>query len=249
MLKKIKTYYRNGETFLNDPFHLAVNKLNSIERKKQPLRSDIINHIANFLNRKITYLEIGVRNPNDNFNLIKADIKYSVDPGVEFIENPVDFKMTSDEFFNQLRDGVVLDKMTRFDIIFVDGLHLADQVERDIENALCFIKEDGFIILHDCNPPSEFHAREVLQYSISPAMQYWNGTTWKAFFKTRLRNDLFSCCIDTDWGVGIISKSINLGPHSNVSNPFYEFKTFEQNRKDSLNLMHFDEFVSLLKLV
>ena len=247
MLKKIKTYYRNGETFLNDPFHLAVSKLNSIERKKQPLRSDIINHIANFLNRKITYLEIGVRNPNDNFNLIKADIKYSVDPGVEFAENPVDFKLTSDEFFNQLRDGVVLDKMTRFDIIFIDGLHLADQVERDIENALYFIKEDGFIILHDCNPPSEFHAREEYLYQISPAMNTWNGTTWKAFFKARLRRDISSCCIDSDWGVGIITKSINLGAYSKVSNPYFEFKTFEQNRKDTLNLISFDEFLIKIK--
>jgi hypothetical protein len=247
MLKKIKTYYRNGEIFLNDPIHLAVNELNSIERKKQPLRSDIINHIAKSLNRKITYLEIGVRNPNDNFNLIKADVKYSVDPGVEFLENPVDFKMTSDEFFNQLRDSVVLNIMTRFDIIFVDGLHLADQVERDIENALCFIKDDGFIILHDCNPPSEFHAREEYSYQISPAMNTWNGTTWKAFFKARLRKDIFSCCVDSDWGVGIISKTINLGDHSKVSNSYYEFKTFEQNRKDSLNLISFDEFLNKIK--
>jgi hypothetical protein len=242
MLKQIKKYYRNGKTFLNDPFHIEANKLNIKEIHKQPLRTDVINYLINFLGNKITYLEIGVRNPDQNFNLVNADIKYSVDPGIEFSENPVDFKLTSDDFFNQLREGIILDKDIRFDVIFIDGLHLAEQVDRDINNALYFINENGFIVLHDCNPPSEYHAREEFLYGISPAMDIWNGTSWKAFYKTRLRNDIYSCCIDTDWGVGIISKSINLGNFSKVSNPYYEFKVFEANRTDSLNLMSFDAF-------
>ena len=59
------------------------------------------------------YLEIGVRNPQHNFNHIKANKKYSVDPGVEFKSNPVDFKITSDVFFLKLsRSEVLSNKIT-----------------------------------------------------------------------------------------------------------------------------------------
>ena len=248
MINKIKTYYLSGARFLNDPFHQTVGQLNKNEMLKRPNRTHIINHLIQYLNRDITYLEIGVRNPNDNFNLIEAKNKYSVDPGLEFTENPVDFKLTSDAFFEQLKQGKILNPSLRFDVIFIDGLHLAEQVEKDIDNALAFIKEDGFIILHDCNPPSEWHAREEYHYQISPAMNNWNGTTWKAFYKARLREDIFSCCIDTDWGVGILSKTLKLGPSSKINNPYFEFKIFENHRKDSLNLITFNELKSILNV-
>ena len=134
----------------------------------------------------------------------------------------------------------------KFDVIFIDGLHLAEQVERDISNSLKFLKDDGFIVMHDCNPPSEYHASENYSYRLSPAKDYWNGTTWKAFVKSRQSKDYYSCCIDTDWGVGIISKKINLGNSSSISNPFYEFNTLDLNRKESLNLMNFDSFKEII---
>jgi hypothetical protein len=189
-------------------YHRTAPKLSDKERAKRPFRHEIINLLLKEIKDPV-YLEIGVRNPDGNFNKINATTKYSVDPGVEFEKNPVDFQMTSDDFFAKIRSGEVL-KDVKFDGIFIDGLHLADQVERDIENALDFIKDDGYIIMHDCNPPSEWHARERYDYVFSPAMKSWNGTTWKAFVKARQRKDTFSCCIDTDWGVGIISKKIKI---------------------------------------
>lgn len=151
-------------------------------------------------------MEIGVRFPEENFIKIQANTKYGVDPGIENKENPVDFKLTSDDFFNQLRNGKILNPQFKFDVIFIDGLHLADQVDRDIINSLEFIHNDGFIVLHDCNPPTEFHALESHDYKLSPAKGYWNGTTWKAFFKWRQNNSVFSCCIDTDWGIEFYQK-------------------------------------------
>ena len=118
-------------------------------------------------------------------------------------------------------------------------------MEKDINNALSFINDDGFILMHDCNPPTEWHARENYRFDLTPAKQYWNGTTWKAFVKARERNDLFSCCIDTDWGIGVISKKINLGEPNKVSNPYFEFAVFEKNRTESLNLISFKEFQGL----
>lgn len=240
--QKIYNYYNWGGRFLSDPYHLRVQKLNEQEGLKAPKRYDIINYLLSTFKRSTIYLEIGVRNPEDNFNKINATTKYSVDPGIEFKANPVDFKVTSDEFFKRLREGNFLSKDTLFDVIFIDGLHLAEQVDRDIENALEFIKEDGFIILHDCNPPTEWHAREEHNYTISPAGQQWNGTTWKAFLKWRYVPIIHSCCIDTDWGVGIISKTRHLALAPKTANPFYEFKVLDKNREDQLGLMEFEEF-------
>lgn len=240
--KKIKNYYNWGGRFINDPFNLATKESNDIEVAKNPLRSDVINFLLSSIDRENVYLEIGVRNPIDNFNKINAAIKYSVDPGLEFKKNPVDFVLTSDEFFDHIRKGKILTKDVLFDVIFIDGLHLADQVERDIKNALDFVQDDGFIVVHDCNPPTEWHARETYSYDLSPAKQFWNGTTWKAFTKIRLNQNVTSACIDSDWGIGIITKKLVFNSLSVTMNPYFEYFVFDQNRKELLNLMSFDEF-------
>lgn len=245
--RKMKTSYIWGDYYLNDQELIKVRDLSEKETKKRPLRSEVINLLLESLEKQdLKYLEIGVRNPADNFNLINVENKYSVDPGVEFKENPVDFKITSDEFFIQLRTGKILSKDIKFDVIFIDGLHLADQAERDINNALDFITDEGFIVVHDCNPPTEWHTRYNLKYELTPAGIYWNGTTWKAFVSFRQRDDYYSCCIDTDWGVGVIHKHINFGAKNNVSNEYLEFNIFDENRKNSLNLISFEKFREIL---
>lgn len=246
--KKTKIELCEKNHMLNDPFHIEANTKSIEEINKRPLRSDVINFLLSVLGKADTkYLEIGVRNPKDNFNKINCFEKYSVDPGFEFGANPVDFKMTSDEFFNQIRNGDILKRDFKFDVIFIDGLHLANQVENDIINSLEHINDNGFIVLHDCNPPSEFHARESYSYWISPAGDYWNGTTWKAFFKYRQNKELYSCCIDTDWGIGIISKKVNLGNPTVIKNPYYEYLILDKNRSESLNLIDFEDFKESLK--
>lgn len=248
---KILSYsgYRNkialANNYLNNQFHIDTYEKTKKEYKKRPYRYDIINFLLSKFDRETNYLEIGLRNPEENFNKINSKNKYSVDPGIEAEINYSDYKMTSDEFFSQLNSGKILNTQIRFDIIFIDGLHLAEQVERDIHNSLSYLKDDGFLVLHDCNPPTLFHASEEYYYRLSPSGGAWNGTTWKAFFNLRKRNDVFSCCIDSDWGVGVVSKIKNLGSPTLVKNDFFEFKTFEQNRKESLNLMSFETFRNL----
>jgi hypothetical protein len=245
--KEIRKFYNAGKRFLNDSFHINVHKKSIEEMNKRPLRTDIINYLLKSLCKSETkYLEIGVRNPNDNFALINSDTKFGVDPGIEFKENPVDFKLTSDTFFEQIKSGNILTKNIKFDVIFIDGLHLAEQVERDIQNALDYITDDGFVVLHDCNPPSEFHASETHAYKLSPAYGYWNGTTWKAFFKYRKKIEYYSCCIDADWGIGIISKKVNFGKPSTVQNPYYEFNVLEKYRLESLNLLSFEDLKKII---
>src|SRR5690606_17824114 len=92
------------------------------------------------------------------------------------------------------------------------------QVDEDIKNSLLYLKDDGFIVLHDCNPPSEFHQRESYEFYNSPAGGFWNGTTWKAFYKYRHQENLYSICFDTDWGVGVISKKA-MPLFNSINNP------------------------------
>ena len=243
-LLKIRSYmyYDRGKSFLNDPHYLETQRKEDVEYSKSPSRTTVINFLLSLQKNDTCYLEIGVRKPEDNFNHIRANKKYSVDPGIMYKPNPVDFKMTSDVFFQKLAQNEILDSNIRFDGSFIDGLHLAEQVDRDVENAFNYLKEDGFIVLHDCNPPSEGHARENLDYRDTPAGDNWNGTTWKAFLKWRCDPSVYSCCIDSDWGIGILSKKHPIGKNKNSVNTFFEFYDLDKNRKEYLNLIDFEDF-------
>jgi hypothetical protein len=208
-------------------------------------RFDIINLLIKKHNFK-KYLEIGVCNPDECFNLIECEDKDSVDPGVEFTDNPVKYPFTSDDFFDRLNKGET-DKPSgyKWDIIFIDGLHISHQVEKDILNSLDHLSEEGIIVLHDCNPPEMWFAREDLILDGIP--RAWNGTVWKSVYKLRAtRPDLFVCTVDTDWGVGIVKRGGQIC--CDFDNSFFEYRVFESNRKDHLNLISVEEFKNFLDL-
>ena len=221
-------------------------RLNNLEKNKQPFRDELIKFLLDKFPNNKKYLEIGVRIPADNFNQINCEIKYSVDPGIEYKENPVDFKLTSDDFFDKLSNGLILDKNIKFDVIFIDGLHLANQVYKDMFNSLNYLTDDGFIVLHDCNPPTEYHAREDHNFILSPARNFWNGSVWKAFYKMRFNTEVSCFCIDSDWGIGVITKRKYTEPLIEDFNPFLEYFIFDAQRKESLNLMDFETFKSMI---
>jgi hypothetical protein len=224
------------------------------ENQKRPSRTDILNYLLEICQRisgtnETSYLEIGVRIPTANFSSIKAFRKFGVDPGIEVPSQDVDFHMTSDEFFKKLDGGEVLSSEIRFDVVFVDGLHLAEQVDRDVANALRFTKDHGFVVLHDCNPPTEWFAREQYHFFRDHSRNCWNGSTWKAFLKWRSVSSISSCCIDTDFGVGILSKSFSLGAPNTSPNPFFEYQVLSNNRTAMLNLISFDELQRIVEAV
>lgn len=194
-------------------------------------RYDIINKIITAKGYK-NYLEIGVRN-GECFQKISCENKTGVDPFK--INESTTHEMTSNDFFDSL------DSDTRFDCVFIDGLHIDEQVYEDIENSLRFLSDDGVILIHDCNPPTKFHASETPVFG-PPANGDWNGTVYMALIKLRLyRKDLTLTTVDTDWGIGIIRKSpsqtLNVFPSDALS---WEF--FSLNRKEVLNLVSVDEF-------
>ena len=200
------------------------------------MRYNIINHLTARFGYK-SYIEIGLRNPRDCFDIIMIESKDSVDPGFESDINLAKYKFTSDEFFSNLEAGN-LDKPSDFkwDIIFIDGLHRSFQVEKDIENSLRHLSDNGTIVLHDCNPPTEYHARCAFSDLSTAAGGYWNGTVWKAVYKLRCTNpDVDVCVVDEDWGCGIVRRGSQ--KLCEFDNPYFEYDIFYENRQRHLNLI------------
>ncbi|MFH1759844.1 MAG: class I SAM-dependent methyltransferase [bacterium] len=196
------------------------------KRKKSEIlnRTGILNYLIKLYNYK-HYLEIGVRNPDENFNLIKAKYKAGVDP-----DGNCRYPMTPDSFFK-------INKNT-YDIIFIDGFHQDQQVIKDIDNSLNVLDENGTIVLHDCNPLEEINQTEIQHNGA------WNGTVWKAFAQFRMtRTYLEMYVVDTDWGVGIIRRGIQAA--LSATEDKLDFAFLENNRKALLNLITTDEFKKL----
>lgn len=203
-------------------------------------RIDIINFLSNKFGAK-NYLEIGVRNPWECFDHIICENKDSVDPGFENEENNVKYKYTSDEFFRLLEiGGLDKEKDFKWDLIFIDGLHTSYQVEIDIRNSLKHLSENGTIVLHDCNPPTEYHARADYHDWSTTAGGLWNGTVWKAVYKLRcFTPDVDVCVVDKDWGCGVVRRGSQ--ELCAFDNPYFDYDVFRNNRARHLNLISSDE--------
>jgi len=213
------------------------------DQERGARRYDLINSLIEARGFQ-TYLEIGVRNPEDCYSRIHAARKWSVDPGFESQANSATFPVTSDEFFGRLDAGELDGVPERWDVIFVDGLHRAEQVWRDIENSLRYLSPGGVVFLHDCLPPSESFARE--QYSWTLETDHcWNGTCWKAFSRYLETGKHAACVVASDWGVGVIdsSRSSDTQPKFG-SNPFFEFDVFVRSLDESKRRLEPEEFLS-----
>lgn len=190
-------------------------------------RVTIINSLIDTM-QYTKYLEIGVRFGNC-FKKIKIDHKDGVDPVFSEYTN---FNMTSDKFFEELDNSI------KYDIIFIDGLHHADQVYKDINNALSHLSKNGIIVCHDMNPQFEICQR------LTSVVRTWNGDCWKAFVKLRSeRTDLDMYTIATDHGIGLI----HIGHQQTIDIPTpLTYDYLEENRQLALNLIQPEEFSSLL---
>ena len=193
-------------------------------------RTNVINYLVKRMGHN-KYLEIGVRNPEHNFNRIKCQYKEGVDP------NPISkakYVMTSDEFFKKISK----DKM--YDCIFIDGLHEYKQTMRDIKNSLEHLSIGGSIILHDCNPCKRGCQEKSSKSKKRPLK--WNGTVWKAFADLRMsREDLCMYVVNIDNGCGVVrrghQKLFNKVPEKKMT---YDF--LKKNRKELLKLCSFNKF-------
>jgi hypothetical protein len=146
-------------------------------------RLALVNHIAA---RKpgARYLEIGC-DENQLFCAVPLADKIGVDP----VKGGT-HRMTSDAFFAQ--------NTSRFDLIFIDGLHTHDQVRRDVINAMQALAPGGWIALHDLVPRSweEEHVPRV-----SGA---WTGDVWKIALELAETPGVSFRIVMIDHGVGLV---------------------------------------------
>jgi len=184
--KSILNYYKNFYKFTSEKFipHSTYNSIN---------RVDIINA---FVENKpgsekshIKYLEIRCDDNKcfDNVNLPLIQ-KIGVDPNKGGTH-----RMTSDIFFESCKE--------KFDIIFIDGLHIYAQVQRDIINSLYFLKNDGKIIIHDMIP------KKWEMECVPRIYKSWNGDVWKIGVELANSTGINLRIFDCDHGVGIVEKS------------------------------------------
>ncbi|RYY36383.1 MAG: class I SAM-dependent methyltransferase [Sphingobacteriaceae bacterium] len=212
--------------------------------------------------KKVNYVEIGVQTGYCFFK-IKADRKLAVDPN--FIIKPTRkikayiknfsnfnnefFELTSDDFFEQKKS--YLEKIGGIDVIFIDGLHLYEQVTKDIENALRHLNEGGFILAHDCNPLSEtaavraYTSEEVAAMNLPGWNNTWNGDGWKSVVEIRAKyKNLDVKVFNTDHGVGVITKGtpekvLDFDPEQVEA---LTYADLDKNREEFLNLKAPEEF-------
>jgi hypothetical protein len=187
-------------------------------------RTDLLNHLAEKYNLQ-RYLEIGVQHTAQNFDKINCKYKVCVDPDPAANAS---FCLDSDAFFELILQDSWMGS-GNYDLIFIDGLHTAEQVKKDFENALKILSPNGFIVLHDCNPLKEEH-------TIVPRPTergHWNGDVYK------FASIIFpKVTVDIDNGMTVFKGSDDYKPGASV--PTWE--GFMKHRQHFLNLISWEEF-------
>ena len=172
-------YYFYGEKFF---------KRFNYNWSNYPSRFEIIQKIIDKKKYK-NYLEIGCHT-DENFSKIKIENKVGVDP-----VSGGTMKMTSDDFFK-------INKKS-FDCIFIDGLHVYEQVQKDIINSIEVLNSNGIIILHDCLP------NKIWNQIVPRIYGHWNGDVWRAIVEARTMENIDTYTCKADNGLGIILKRPN----------------------------------------
>jgi hypothetical protein len=177
---------------------------------------------------KAVYLEIGVSH-GAAFRRIGADEKIAVDPAFKLSARSrrlADAKARATHYFETTSDAFFAHE-TAFleqrgiDVALIDGLHTYGQVVRDVENTLRYLRDDGVIVLHDCNPASAWIACPATSYADFRAQNRWwdllclgfpawSGDVWKAIVYLRsTRDDLRVAVLKCDRGVAVVRKGLS----------------------------------------
>ncbi len=211
------------------------------------------------------YLEIGVDH-GDTFMPLNATRKVAVDPKFNFKfenrsdrERSVEFhEVTSDVYFaERVRNGDV------FDVIFLDGLHVAEQTIRDLLNAIMFVDRRGVIIVDDVVPES-YHASlasvselvQVREYLARHdgrllADQAWMGDVYKVpFFIQTFMQQFSYATIQENHGQTVLWRESrppqDIKPFSLEGVGRLEFKDFVGQRS-MLNVTPFSTILGSIK--
>ncbi len=207
------------------------------------------------------YLEIGVFNGHIFFK-VKSNFKIAVDPNFTFdsvrkfgksLLNPSNFnshffEKTSDDFFENDAEKILANK--KIELTFIDGMHEYEYALRDVENTLRYLDDAGAIVLHDCNPVKKESSISYKEWTETNSVEVWNGDVWKAILHLRcLRPDLSVFVLDTDEGLGIVTKKPSKSGLTFTKEQIesFDYEDLDKNRKEWLDLKpkeFFNEFLN-----
>jgi len=191
--------------------------------------SDLLNFLM-VIKGLSSYLEIGVCNRNHNFNKIITPYKTCVDPDPNA---GADFQCTSDFFFGTLNKLLPDDGGGQtFDLIFIDGLHYADQVRRDIQNAFDILNAGGYVVVHDSNPSIERITR------VPRDSREWTGDV----YKTICQIESPKITLDFDYGCCVIWKNDGL----EWNDLQVSWEEFNERRRELLNLVSIHQGLKII---
>jgi len=92
-----------------------------------------------------------------------------------------------------------------------------------------------YIVVHDCNPSTEWHTRPVGEYKQG---EEWNGTTYQGFVRVRKEHPELTCfTVDADYGCGVISGEVD---------GYVTWDKFDLMRRSLLDLVSVDEFKDII---
>lgn len=142
----------------------------------QTPKHDLLRALHELIKPK-SYLEIGVQTGRSLAQALPGTISVGVDPapmiGNVTIENPyIIHQMTSDDFFANFQK---VKTYARYDMVFIDGMHLIENVMRDYSNSVRWSHHRTVIIVDDVLP----HSVEIA--SRTPLPGDWTGDVWKIF--------------------------------------------------------------------
>jgi len=216
--------------FINRCYHYwfveKFNKKLDITFPENLYRWDLIQYLIDKYSFK-KYLEIGC-DDDASFSKIKIEKKIGVDP---FSGGTI--RDSSDNFFKNNKDF--------FDIIFIDGLHIYDQVIKDINNSLKFLNKDGFILIHDCLPRTKAH-QAIPRYRGS-----WNGDVWKAIVEMRTKKDVETYTCKIDYGIGVIQKKDNTDILNLDTQNFsrLKFEEYFKNNSKFMRIVNYEDMINM----
>lgn len=195
------------------------------------LRTDVINHIIKRCNIK-RYCEIGLQRPEQNFDKIDAELKVSVDPDKNA---GATYNVTSDVFFENVayRFGYHNNK---FSVIFLDGLHSAEQLQKDFYACLKYLEPGGWIIMHDTSPQ-----KEELTHFPRDKKGPWNGSCYKFAASLIVPNGI-KFTVDIDHGVTCVKPNGVYEKSDSENWVVKNWEDFDKNRERLLNLISYDQF-------
>ena len=158
-----------------------------------------LNQLAAGMKSCDSYLEVGVAQ-GLTLEQVRVKTKIGVDPTPQFDlqklpKGTVFYQVDSDSFFAQHAQG------RKFDLFFLDGLHLWTQTYKDLLNSLSHGKSESLILLDDVIPDNELSAfpdwDEALRLKEAAGHLdgHWQGDVYKVLIAVSLFHPELDYCV------------------------------------------------------